>query len=137
MSDSARETGTTLDIKFNDQGLVPAIVQDAQTGEVLMMGWMNQAALDQTLATRKATFYSRSRNKMWVKGEESGHIQEVLEARIDCDQDVVLLRCKSHGPACHVGYHTCFFRAATETKADGGLKIVEKRAFDPKKVYAK
>src|SRR5262245_11065578 len=102
MSDAARETGTKLDVKFNDQGLVPAIVQDVQTHQILMMGWMNAAALAQTLETRKATFYSRSRNKMWVKGEESGHIQEVVEARVDCDQDVVLLLCKSHGPACHV-----------------------------------
>src|SRR5215510_13975360 len=134
MSDLLRETGTRLDIKFNDQGLVPAIVQDAATGQILMMGWMNDAALKQTLETRKATFYSRSRNKMWVKGEESGHIQEVLEARVDCDQDVVLLLCKSHGPACHVGYHTCFYRANEGTK---DLKFVEKRVFDPKAVYKK
>ncbi len=132
MADAQRETGTTLDVKFDDQGLVPAIVQDAASGQVLMMGWMNEAALKQTLATRKATFYSRSRDKMWVKGESSGHVQEVLEARVDCDQDVVLLRCKAHGPACHVGYHTCFYRAAD---ADGGLSFVEERVFDPGEVY--
>jgi phosphoribosyl-AMP cyclohydrolase len=134
MSDIARETGLALDVKFNEQGLVPAIVQDHRTMQVLMVGWMNQAALRQTLDTRKATFYSRSRNKMWVKGEESGHVQEVVEARVDCDQDVVLLLCKSHGPACHVGYHTCFYRAG-----DGGdkLKLVEKRVIDPKTVYKK
>jgi len=134
MSDAARETGTKLDIKFNEQGLVPAIVQDAETRQILMMGWMNAAALAQTLETRKATFYSRSRNKMWVKGEESGHIQEVVEARVDCDQDVVLLLCKSHGPACHVGYHTCFYRANEGAK---DLKFVERRVFDPKAVYKK
>lgn len=134
MSDEKRELGSRLDVKFNDQGLVPAIVQDVNTKDVLMMGWMNKAALDQTLATRKATFYSRSRNKMWVKGEESGHIQEVVEARMDCDQDVVLLLCKSHGPACHVGYHTCFYRA---TEGAEGLKFVENRVFDPKAVYKK
>ncbi|MCC7191876.1 MAG: phosphoribosyl-AMP cyclohydrolase [Phycisphaeraceae bacterium] len=134
MSDAARETGLKLDIKFNEQGLVPAIVQDLHTRQILMMGWMNDAALRQTLATRKATFYSRSRNKMWVKGEESGHIQEVVEARVDCDQDVILLLCKSHGPACHVGYHTCFYRVS-----EGGdtLKVVESRVFDPKSVYKK
>ena len=139
MSDPARETGTTLDVKFDANGLVPAIVQDAGTRQVLMMGWMNRAALEQTLATRKATFYSRSRNKMWVKGEESGHIQEVLEARIDCDQDVVLLLCKSHGPACHVGFHTCFYRAtkAPTVGAADSLGFVEQRVFDPKTVYKK
>jgi len=132
MSSTLRETGHQLDLQFNDQGLVPAIVQDAQSGEVLMMGWMNEAAFRKTLETRKATFYSRSRGKMWVKGESSGHVQEVIEARVDCDQDVVLLRCRSHGPACHVGYASCFFRVAD---AEGGLKIVEERVFDPKDVY--
>lgn len=133
MADSATDTTTTLTIRFNDQGLVPAIVQDADTGQVLMMGWMNQAALEQTLRTGKATFFSRSRNKMWVKGESSGHVQEVLEARVDCDQDVVLLRCKSHGPACHAGYHSCFYRAID---AQGtGLRFVEQRVFDPQAVY--
>lgn len=134
MSDKERETGLLLDVKYNEQGLVPAIVQDIHTGTVLMVGWMNAAALQQTLATRKATFYSRSRNKMWIKGEESGHIQQVVEARVDCDQDVVLLRCESHGPACHVGYSTCFYRAAD---ADGKLKVVETKTFDPNQVYKK
>ena len=83
MSDSDRETGSRLDLKFNDQGLVAAVVQDLDSGRVLMLGWMNEAALRRTLETRKATFFSRSRNKMWVKGESSGHIQEVVEARID------------------------------------------------------
>ncbi|MEO1238001.1 MAG: phosphoribosyl-AMP cyclohydrolase, partial [Planctomycetota bacterium] len=83
MSDPSRETGTTLDIKYDAKGLVPAIVQDHATGDILMMGWMNEAALQQTLKTKLATFYSRSRDKMWVKGESSGHTQEVLEARTD------------------------------------------------------
>lgn len=132
MGDAARETGRQLDVKFNEQGLVPAIVQDADTGDVLMMGWMNDAALRQTLATGKATFYSRSRDKMWVKGESSGHIQQVVEARVDCDQDTVLLRCKSHGPCCHVGYQSCFYRAAD---AEGELTFVEQKVFDPDEVY--
>lgn len=134
MSDTNRETSARLDIKFDDKGLVPAIVQDAATGELLMMGWMNEAALKQTLETGKATFYSRSRQKMWVKGESSGHIQEVVDARVDCDQDVVLLKCKSHGPACHVGYHTCFYRSAD---SQGNLKVVEEKVFDPDAVYDK
>ncbi|QDU71899.1 phosphoribosyl-AMP cyclohydrolase [Mucisphaera calidilacus] len=133
MSDNARETGTDLDLKLNDQGLIPAILQDHETGEVLMMAWMNRDALDRTIESKKATFYSRSRDKTWVKGESSGHIQEIVEVRIDCDQDTVLLRCKSHGPACHVGYHTCFYRTV---QADG-LSIVEKPVFDPDAVYKK
>ncbi len=132
MADAARETGTALDIKYNDQGLVPAIVQDIDTGEILMMGWMNAAALTQTLETRKATFYSRSRDTMWIKGESSGHIQEVIEARVDCDQDTVLLRCKSHGPCCHVGYKSCFYRAADEA---GELSFVEEKVYNPEDVY--
>lgn len=134
MSDTARETGLTLDVKFDDKGLVPAIVQNIDSGEILMVGWMNEAALKQTLATRKATFYSRSRNKMWIKGEESGHIQEVVDARVDCDQDVILLRCKSHGPCCHVGYASCFYRSVEPA---GGLRVVSEKAFDPKAVYRK
>ncbi|MEX0774806.1 MAG: phosphoribosyl-AMP cyclohydrolase [Phycisphaeraceae bacterium] len=132
MSDTQRETTNQLDVKYNDQGLVPAIVQDIDTRQVLMVGWMNAMALAQTLRTCKATFYSRSRDKMWVKGESSGHVQEVVEARVDCDQDVVLLLCKSHGPCCHVGYQSCFYRVAD---ADGGLKVVEEKVFDPEKVY--
>ena len=132
MSDKDRETGLALDVKFNERGLVPAIVQDADSGAVLMMAWMNDAALRHTLETKKATFYSRSRDKIWVKGEESGHVQEVIDARVDCDQDTVLLRCKSHGPACHVGYHTCFYRACDDGNA---LTFVEEQMFDPDSVY--
>ena len=132
--DNTRELGDQLQIKFDEQGLVPAIVQNADTGQVLMMAWMNHDALQHTLKTRKATFFSRSRNKMWVKGESSGHIQQVLEARVDCDQDVILLRCKSLGPACHVGYHTCFYRAADDK---GQLTFVEEKTFDPDNVYNK
>jgi phosphoribosyl-AMP cyclohydrolase len=131
-----RETGNTLNIKFDDKGLVPGIVQDADTGQMLMMAWMNEAALKQTLAERKATFYSRSRDKVWVKGESSGHVMEVIEARVDCDQDVVLLRCRAKGPACHVGYHTCFYRAI-DSDNTGQLDFVEEKAFDPDAVYKK
>lgn len=129
---SDREIGNTLDVQFNAQGLVPAIVQDIDSGQVLMMGWMNAQAVAATLSTRKATFFSRSRNKMWVKGESSGHVQEVVEVRVDCDQDTLLLRCKSHGPCCHVGYNTCFYRACD---GDDSLQITEPRAFDPASVY--
>jgi len=134
MGDSDREQGEQLRIKFDNQGLVPGIVQDADSGQILMMGWMNETALRQTLSERKATFYSRSRDKVWVKGESSGHIQEVIEARVDCDQDVVLLRCRAHGPACHVGYHSCFYRAIDGHNPDK-LAFVEEKVFDPEAVY--
>lgn len=134
MADANRETGTTLDVKYDAQGLVPAIVQDVDSGQILMVGWMNEAALRQTLETKKATFYSRSRNKMWVKGESSGNVQEVVEARVDCDQDVVLLRCRSHGPCCHVGYQSCFYRAID---ADGKLTFADDKVYDPDAVYKK
>jgi len=127
-----RETGTTLSIRYNEQGLVPAIIQDVDTNQVLMVGWMNQDALKQTLITGKATFYSRSRQKMWVKGESSGHFQQVVEARVDCDQDIVLLRCQSHGPCCHVGYQSCFYRKII---AELKLQITEGKVFDPDQVY--
>ncbi len=132
MSDSKRETGDRLDLKLDGKGLIAAIVQDADSGEVLMLGWMNRAALDQTIATRKATFYSRSRDRIWVKGESSGHVQEVVEARIDCDQDAVLLRCRAGGPACHVGYQSCFYRSID---AGDELRLVAEKVFDPEKVY--
>lgn len=130
----AQETVETTDkvaIRFNADGLVPAIVQDADSGQVLMMAWMNDEALRRTLETRKATFYSRSRAKVWVKGESSGHVQQVMQVLVDCDQDALLVRCKSHGPACHAGYQTCFYRAN-----DGShLSVVEPQVFDPAKVY--
>ncbi|MEQ9454533.1 MAG: phosphoribosyl-AMP cyclohydrolase [Phycisphaeraceae bacterium] len=133
MADADREKSTTLNPRLNDQGLIPAILQDHDTGDVLMMAWMNEDALRQTLETGKATFYSRSRNKTWVKGESSGHTQQVVEARIDCDQDTILLRCKPNGPACHVGYQTCFYRSVSPK----GLTFVEKPVFDPDNVYKK
>jgi phosphoribosyl-AMP cyclohydrolase len=135
MGDLALEVGTQPMVKFNEQGLVPAIVQDADSGAVLMMAWMNDAALKATLSTGKATFFSRSRNKIWVKGESSGHVQQVIEARTDCDQDTVLLRVRSHGPACHAGYPSCFYRA-WDVGGDA-LKFVEEKVFDPKAVYKK
>ena len=134
MGDKQREEGNVLDIKFDDNGLVPAIVQDIDNGEILMMGWMNEEALKLTIENKKATFFSRSRQKMWVKGESSGHVQEVVEARTDCDQDVVVLKCKSHGPCCHVGYKSCFYRQITDPKT---LKTVEEKVFDPNEVYKK
>jgi phosphoribosyl-AMP cyclohydrolase len=113
-------------------GLVPAIVQDHETGEVLMLAYMNQEAWDKTLATGRAHFWSRSRKKLWCKGETSGHIQEVREVYVDCDLDTVLLRVHQvGGAACHEGYRSCFYR-----KVEGGnLKVAGARVFDPKEVY--
>ncbi|WP_114044707.1 phosphoribosyl-AMP cyclohydrolase [Acidipropionibacterium virtanenii] len=95
-------------LKRNPDGLVPAVVQEDSTGAVLMMAWMDDEALARTLATRKATYWSRSRSEYWVKGETSGHTQHVREVRLDCDGDTILLRVDQTGGACHTGDHTCF-----------------------------
>ncbi|MCS6950755.1 MAG: phosphoribosyl-AMP cyclohydrolase [bacterium] len=122
-------------LKFNEQGLIPAIVQDAENGDVLMMAWMNREALQRTLETGKATYWSRSRQKFWVKGETSGHFQEVQGVYIDCDADVVLLKVRQKGAACHEGYRSCFFRRVdAET---GELQVVLERLVDPEEVYAR
>lgn len=97
-------------LKFNEQGLIPVIIQESNTREVLMLAWMNQQALDLTIATKKATYWSRSRNRLWVKGETSGHFQFVKEIRYDCDADALLLLVEQQGAACHTGSKTCFYR---------------------------
>jgi phosphoribosyl-AMP cyclohydrolase len=115
-------------------GLVPAIVQDDQSGEVLMLAYMNQDAWLATLSTGKATYYSRSRQKLWVKGETSGNFQLVKEIRIDCDNDTVLLKIRQlGGAACHTGYRSCFHKIVE----NGSVKVVDKPVFDPKEVYTK
>ncbi|MBW2980641.1 phosphoribosyl-AMP cyclohydrolase [Candidatus Woesearchaeota archaeon] len=116
------------------KGLIPAITQDFKTGKVLMLGFMNEAAWKKTLKTGKATYYSRTRNKLWTKGEESGNVQLVKEIFVDCDEDTVLLKVKQVGNAsCHEGYESCFFRKLK----NGKLKIIGKKVFDPKEVYKK
>lgn len=115
-------------------GLVPVIVQDYRSREVLMVAYMNKQAWDKTKKTGKAHYYSRSRRGLWLKGEESGHFQEVKQAFIDCDNDTLLLQVKPIGAAaCHEGYRSCFFRK----KAKQSWKVVGKRVFDPKEVYRK
>ncbi len=96
--------------KFNADGLIAAIAQDADTNEILMLAWMNEAALRATLETGRATYWSRSRQELWVKGETSGHTQEVVEVLVDCDQDAVLLKVRQTGAACHTGRKACFYR---------------------------
>ena len=110
MADHRRETGTELTPKWDAHGLVTAVASDAATGELLMVAHMNADALERTLATGEAHFWSRSRNRLWRKGETSGHVLRVLEARIDCDQDAVWLRVDPAGPACHTGERSCFYR---------------------------
>ena len=113
-------------------GLIPAIVQDADTGDVLMMAYMNPEAWETTQSTRKATFWSRSRQELWVKGLTSGNVQHVKEIYIDCDNDAVLLKVKQvGGAACHTGYKSCFFKRVE----DKSVQIVGKPVFDPKEVY--
>lgn len=122
-------------LKFDADGLIPAIVQDAQTGEVLMMAWMNREAVEQTVATGKTHFYSRSRKKQWMKGESSGHTQQVHSIRTDCDKDVLLISATQTGAACHDGYYSCFYR---EHDAKGGdWKVVGNLVVEPEKVYGK
>ena len=121
-------------LKFDANGLIPAIVQDHNTGEVLMMAWMNREALSKTAETGKTHFFSRSRNKQWLKGESSGHVQHVKSIRTDCDQDVVLINVEQVGAACHDGYYSCFYR---EHQAEGDWKIVGDKVFDPEAVYKK
>ncbi len=113
-------------------GLVPAIAQDAETGEVLMLAWMNREAFEETLRTGRAVYFSRSRNKLWRKGEESGNVQEVKGVFLDCDADTILLKVHQiGGAACHEGYKSCFFR---QLEGDE-LKVIAERVFDPSQVY--
>jgi phosphoribosyl-AMP cyclohydrolase len=115
-------------------GLVSAIAQDYQSGAVLMIAWMNREAFEETVRTGRAVYFSRSRNKLWRKGEESGNVQEVKEIYIDCDADAVLLKVNQiGGAACHEGYSSCFFRRVDKDK----LTVVGERVFDPKEVYKK
>ncbi len=120
------------EIKWDEQGLVPAIAQDARTGEVLMFAWMNREALEKTAQLGEAIYWSRSRRKLWHKGEESGHTQKILEIRTDCDKDVVLLKIEQTGGiACHTGRRSCFFNKL----AQDGWDEVEPVLKDPKEIY--
>jgi phosphoribosyl-AMP cyclohydrolase len=123
-----------LDFKKLD-GLVPAVIQDASSGEVLMLGFMNAEAYSATQESGEVTFFSRSRNKLWRKGERSGHVLKVRDIRVDCDVDALLIRVEALGPGvCHEGYRSCFFR---NLSPDGEAKVVAQRTFDPNAVYGK
>ena len=133
------EEGTALTPRFDAAGLVTAVVTDAASGEVLMVAHMNAEALQKTIATGEAWYYSRSRQALWKKGETSGHVQRVVELRIDCDQDAVWLRVEQHGAgACHTGRRSCFYRAVPLKQAGAvKLEFAEGKTFDPDKVYRK
>lgn len=127
------ESASTPDFSKAD-GLLPAIAQDAETGAVLMLAYMNAESYAETLATGRAVYYSRSRRKLWRKGEESGHVQLVQSVYLDCDADTILLKVRQvGGAACHEGYASCFFRQVTPV----GLQVVGERVFDPHQVYKK
>ncbi len=122
-------------LKFNADGLIPAIIQDQSTGRVLMVAWMNRASLEKTIETGKTWFWSRSRQKFWMKGETSGHTQTVKDIAFDCDGDVLLIQVDQIGAACHEGYQSCFFRSI------GGkgetFKVTEPQLETPEQIYGK
>lgn len=122
-------------LKFNSDGLIPAIIQDASNGRVLMMAWMNRASLETTIATRKTHFWSRSRQKYWMKGESSGHTQTVKDIAFDCDGDTLLIQVEQIGAACHEGYRSCFFRSI-EGQGET-FKVREAQLETPEQIYGK
>lgn len=122
------------EVNFDNDGLVPAIVQDSETGEVLMLAYMNREALEQTILSGNTHFYSRSRKKLWCKGETSGNVQAVDEVRMDCDGDTILVKVRQKLAACHKGYRSCFYR---KTASGSTWEIMSSPLFDPEKVYGK
>ena len=121
-------------LKYDDKGLVSVIIQDADNNEVLMFAFANREALSNGLRDGKWWFYSRSRNKLWLKGESSGHFQHVVEVRTDCDADALLVKVRQDSGACHEGYRSCFFR---KLEASGELTVTGEKVFDPNEVYGK
>lgn len=123
------------ELKFDSQGLIPAIVQDYEDGEILMLAYMNMESLKKTITTGKTCFWRRSQGRLWTKGEESAHFQEVKEIFFDCDGDTLVIKVKQlGGAACHMGYRSCFFRKVNK---EGKYDIVGEKVFDPGKVYKK
>jgi len=121
-------------LKFNDAGLVPAVAQDASSGEMLMMAWMNRDAVEETLREGRVCYWSRSRGRLWRKGERSGHVQRLVEMRVDCDGDTLLLKVDQTGAACHTGQRSCLFRAV---RPDGTVETVSDPIVDPGTVYGR
>ncbi len=130
------EEGLDFTPKFDTNGLITAIAQDASTGQVLMAAYMNKEALELTLRTGQAVYYSRSRKKLWKKGEESGHFQKVEQVLVDCDQDCLILKVRVEQGQCHVGYQSCFYRAVKKG-SDSKLEFAAEKVYDPQKTYKK
>jgi phosphoribosyl-AMP cyclohydrolase len=124
-----------IELKFNSSGLLPVIIQDETSGEVLMLAYMNKVAVERTLKEKQTVFYSRSRNQYWVKGETSGHTQKVKQVLTDCDQDTLLVRVTQTGGACHLGYRSCFVHELNDT--GDIVRVTQEKVFDPEKTYKK
>jgi phosphoribosyl-AMP cyclohydrolase len=130
------EIGIEFKPRFDDKGLITAIAQDAQTHQVLMVAYMNDQALEQTLKSGRAVYYSRSRKKLWAKGEESGHVQKVVQILTDCDQDCLILKVSVDQGQCHVGYQSCFYRQVKQG-SQSELEFIAQPVYDPDAVYHK
>ena len=128
------EEGTDFKPKFDTNGLIPAIAQDAETGDILMVAYMNRQSLDLTIETGYATYYSRSRQALWKKGQESGHLQKVVQILIDCDQDCLVLKVAVDAGQCHTGRQSCFYRALKKDSTKK-LEFIAEKVFDPKDTY--
>lgn len=130
------EEGLEFTPKFDENGLITAIAQDANTGQILMVAYMNRRALDLTIKNGYATYFSRSRQKLWKKGEQSGHLQKVRQILVDCDQDCLILKVAVDAGQCHVGYQSCFYRAVKEN-SEKKLEFVAEKTYDPDEAYRK
>jgi phosphoribosyl-AMP cyclohydrolase len=128
------EEGLEFIPKFDKEGLIPAIAQDARTGQILMVAYMNRQALEATLQSGYATYFSRSRRELWKKGQQSGHLQKVEQILVDCDQDCLVLKVTVDAGQCHVGYQSCFYRALKKN-ADKTLTFITEKVYDPKETY--
>ncbi len=134
--DKKIEQGLEFSPSFDSSGLIPAIAQDAETGQILMVAYMNKESLDLTLQTGNAVYFSRSRQKLWKKGEQSGHVQKVRQVLVDCDQDCLIVKVTVDSGQCHVGYQSCFYRALKQG-SDNNLEYTAEKVYDPKKTYNK
>ncbi len=130
------EEGLEFAPRFDDKGLMPAVAQDAQTGQILMVAYMNRAALDLTIQTGDATYFSRARQQLWKKGQESGHVQKVEQILVDCDQNCLVLKVRVNAGQCHVGYQSCFYRALKRGSSKE-LELIADKVYKPKEIYRK
>jgi phosphoribosyl-AMP cyclohydrolase len=130
------EEGSDFCPQFDENGLIPVVAQDARTGQILMAAYMNKEALDLTIESGYATYYSRSRKNLWKKGEESGHVQRVEQILVDCDQDCLVLKVAVDAGQCHAGYKSCFYRALKKDR-DKKLERIAEKVFEPKEIYKK